>query len=135
MNELKCWVTRRHNGLYLVTAFKPIIEEVMGTGHNDAYVRYGDPVGYINIPYEFAMSVFPDAPQVRVQPKRGVMFGGIAEPITHLITRDPIDDLYRIYYDADCYIDHVCPWFIKRMFGILKVLKQQPVHFSGRMRE
>ena len=135
--KLKCWVTRRYNGLYLITAFEPVIQEVHGTGHDDAYIKYGDPVGYINVPYAFGMHVFDDPPQERVVPQRGTLFGGLSLDYTHQVESKG-DNLYSIsnYYNEYSRIDNVCAWFILKMFSIERMLEGHSVrvHFSGEMK-
>jgi hypothetical protein len=41
----RLYLTRQHNGHYLLSFFEPVIAPVRGAGHDDAYVRTGDPVG------------------------------------------------------------------------------------------
>jgi len=45
---MKLWLTRQHNGLYMLTALKPIFEKVQGQEFEDAYVAPGEPVGMRN---------------------------------------------------------------------------------------
>lgn len=137
MKEMKCWLTRRYNGLYLVTSFKPIIKEVMGTGHEDAYIKYGDPAGYINIAYEFGRRTFDNPPQERVKPQRATLIGSCqpAQEATHILVYDEKIQLYYIYKTHDCYINNVCPWFVEKVFGIKGTFKPQPIFFSGTMRK
>lgn len=45
----KGWLTRRSNGLYLLTYNKPVISEVGNTSKLDAYALVGDPVNYNNL--------------------------------------------------------------------------------------
>jgi hypothetical protein len=45
---MKLWLTRQHNGLYMLTAMKPIFAKVEGRDFEDAYVAPGEPVGMRN---------------------------------------------------------------------------------------
>lgn len=42
------WLTRQHNGLYMLTKLKPIFEVVQGREYLDAYVAPGEPIGMRN---------------------------------------------------------------------------------------
>ncbi len=42
---LRLWLTRQRDGNYMVTATKPVMTEVMGTGVKDAYIEPGEPIG------------------------------------------------------------------------------------------
>jgi hypothetical protein len=41
----RLWITRQWDGRFMVTLFKPVIATVKGTGHKDAYFKYGEPFG------------------------------------------------------------------------------------------
>jgi hypothetical protein len=43
------WLSRQYNGEYMLTAFEPTLEEVVGTGHKDLYILPGDPIGIRNL--------------------------------------------------------------------------------------
>ena len=104
--------------------------EVIGTGRMDAYFRYGDPMAYINITPEFVTSV--EAPQLteRVVPHKICFHGGLS-PVTHLLSLNAYG-LYTLDSITEAaYIDHVCPWFIEKMFNIIELHKPMPVHFTG----
>lgn len=133
INELKCWITRRYNGLYLVTGFKPVICEVVGVGHEDAYIKHGDPVGYINIPYNFGVQIFDDPPYEPCVPERGILYGSMHGPMTHVVEGSEVPNLYTIYQDSKTYIPYVCQWFITKMFNIKQVFHPQPVTFYGKI--
>lgn len=45
---MKLWLTRQHNGLYMVTLFKPVFAKVEGRDFEDAYIVPGEPVGERN---------------------------------------------------------------------------------------
>ena len=45
---MKLWLTRQHNGLYMLTANEPIFAKVEGRDFEDAYVAPGEPVGMRN---------------------------------------------------------------------------------------
>jgi hypothetical protein len=130
VNKVRGYLTRRANGLYLVTAFRPVLHEVIGAERTDAYFRYGDPMAYINITPEFVESV--EAPQLeeRVIPHKICFFGGL-QPATHLLSLNAYD-LYTLdSLTHAAYIDHICPWFIKKMFNVVELHKPIPVHFTG----
>lgn len=42
---MRLFLTRQSAGDYMLTAFEPVLHEVVGTGRPDAYVREGDPIG------------------------------------------------------------------------------------------
>ena len=95
MNQIRCYITRRYNGLMLITKFEPTIVEVMGTDHEDAYIKYGDPVGYLNISNEFASTIFPSLPKKYVEPRRAKMYGSSNIAFTHYVTC--YNNLYTIH--------------------------------------
>jgi len=43
------YLTRQHDGKYMLTAFKPVFHAVRGAGIVDSYERYGDPIGFRNM--------------------------------------------------------------------------------------
>lgn len=45
---MELWLTKQHNGLYMLTVKKPIIAKVEGRDFEDAYVAPGEPVGMRN---------------------------------------------------------------------------------------
>jgi len=45
---MRLWLTRQHNGLYMLTKNKPIIIKVEGREYEDAYVAPGEPIGIRN---------------------------------------------------------------------------------------
>jgi len=45
---MRLWLTRQHNGLYMVTHFKPVMAKVLGRDFEDAYIVPGEPVGERN---------------------------------------------------------------------------------------
>ena len=142
MNSLKCYVTRRYNGLYLVTALKPKHVQVAGTDHTDAYIRYGDPIGYINVSKLFAESVFGDMSSVTSDHRRAILYGRVPtlqEEMTHILEADyDIEKMtfgtgYSIH-GTGCSIYNICPWFVKKMFEIDTMWpKPCPLIFKGEL--
>ena len=45
---MKLWLTRQHNGLYMLTVKEPIFAKVEGRDFEDAYIVPGEPVGMRN---------------------------------------------------------------------------------------
>ena len=45
---MKLWLTRQHNGLYMLTVKEPIFTKVDGRDFEDAYIAPGEPVGMRN---------------------------------------------------------------------------------------
>jgi hypothetical protein len=45
---MKLWLTRQHNGLYMLTVKEPIFTKVEGREFEDAYIVPGEPVGMRN---------------------------------------------------------------------------------------
>lgn len=45
---MRLWLTRQHNGLYMVTKLKPVFAKVEGRDFEDAYIVPGEPVGERN---------------------------------------------------------------------------------------
>lgn len=45
---MRLWLTRQHNGLYMVTKYKPVFHKVDGRDFEDAYIVPGEPVGERN---------------------------------------------------------------------------------------
>lgn len=45
---MKLYLTRQHNGLYMLTKNKPIFQTVEGKEFEDAYVAPGEPIGMRN---------------------------------------------------------------------------------------
>lgn len=45
---MRLFLTRQHNGLYMVTKNKPIFAKVEGRDFEDAYIVPGEPVGERN---------------------------------------------------------------------------------------
>lgn len=41
----RLWLTRMHDGRYMLTAFRPVIATVKGTDFQDVYERHGEPIG------------------------------------------------------------------------------------------
>lgn len=42
---MKLYLTRQHDGSYMLTAFRPIVTRVRGTSFDDVYLRHGEPIG------------------------------------------------------------------------------------------
>jgi hypothetical protein len=135
---MRVWTTLRPNGLYMVTKFKPCITEVCGVGHLDAYVKYGDPVGFLNISEEFIFSVFSTTLTNILIPYRTKMIGKsiLSEAVKQLQPTHILERLFNRMYKikgVDCYITNVCPWFVKTMFNIVDLDRHSsmPIHFTG----
>jgi hypothetical protein len=47
--ELKLFLSRQGNGLYMLTAIRPKRHRIGNTSHNDLYIRPGEPIGYRNM--------------------------------------------------------------------------------------
>lgn len=45
---MELYLTRQHNGLYMLTKYEPIFEKVEGRDFEDAYVKPGEPIGMRN---------------------------------------------------------------------------------------
>ena len=45
---MKLWLTRQHNGLYMLTVKEPVSAKVDGRDFEDAYIVPGQPVGMRN---------------------------------------------------------------------------------------
>lgn len=45
---MKLWLTRQHNGLYMLTSMKPVKARVEGRDFEDFYIIPGEPVGMRN---------------------------------------------------------------------------------------
>lgn len=45
---MRLFLTRQHNGLYMVTKYKPVFAKVEGRDFEDAYIVPGEPVGERN---------------------------------------------------------------------------------------
>ena len=46
---MKIYLTRQHNGLYMLTKHKPILAKIEGTDIEDSYNVPGEPVGVRNL--------------------------------------------------------------------------------------
>ena len=46
---MKLWVTKQRDGRYMLTKLKPKICRIYGTEIEDAYVKYGEPIGLKHI--------------------------------------------------------------------------------------
>lgn len=46
---MKLWLTRQHNGLYMLTVKEPIMCKIEGRDFEDAYISPGEPVGMRNL--------------------------------------------------------------------------------------
>ena len=62
---MKLWLTRQHNGLYMVTKYKPVFTKVDGRDFEDAYIVPGEPVGERNFCDLILKLVNLDAPLKR----------------------------------------------------------------------
>jgi len=69
---VKAYLTRRSNGLYLLTYQKPIIHKIGMTDREDAYIPYGDGLGVNNlcewfVEYMFGIKDLEPLTSVRVK--------------------------------------------------------------------
>lgn len=46
---MELYLTRQHNGLYMLTKYPPIIQDIDGVGVKDAYIVPGEPIGLRNV--------------------------------------------------------------------------------------
>lgn len=46
---MRLFLTRQHNGLYMLTKLKPTFADVQGTDFVDAYIQPGEPIGIRNL--------------------------------------------------------------------------------------
>ena len=129
---MKGYITKRPNGLYLVTKFKPVITEIKLTNKLDAYIVYGDPIGFLNISQEFVNSVCGNI-NIETLKSHKMKFYSDGKS-THWLLRQT-NGLYQIRQinDVSNYIINVCPWFVKIMFNIedLSLKEIKLIHFSG----
>ena len=135
MRKIRCYITRRFNKLYLVTAFKPHKCEVRGTGHHDAYVTYGDPIGYINITQDFVCSIWPNCNIKVGETKRGIMISDDNQEPTHIVTFNKYVNVYTIKTINGSEINYVCNWFVSHMFNINTPTYDKYVHYTGYLLE
>jgi hypothetical protein len=56
--SVRAYLTRRANGLYMLTYLKPVIEKVGLSDKSDAYIQYGDLLGLNNLCEWFAWYMF-----------------------------------------------------------------------------
>ena len=137
MKHLRGYIVKRPNGLYLITKLQPKITNVLGTNKLDAYIIYGDPVGFLNVEPNFVKSIYVDLNIEPLTTHRMVLFGS-DYPTTHKIKRQ-FNNLCIIYEhnNADNKIINVCPWFIKTVFEIDELTPgiSYPIHFSGELTE
>jgi hypothetical protein len=54
---MKLWLTRQHNGLYMLTRLKPQESTILGTDKKGMYIEKGEPVGMLNL-CDLALKVF-----------------------------------------------------------------------------
>ena len=132
---IRGYITKRPNGLYLVTKFLPVICKIKLTDHNDVYIAYGDPVGFLNIDQKFVNSVYGNLEIETLKPRRMWLISK-GEP-THWLSQET-NKLYTICQidNVDNKIKNVCPWFVEKMFGITDPLEQDNptlIHFSGEL--
>ena len=131
---MRGYITRRSNGLFVITKFKPQIIEVKGTNKQDVYVTYGDPVSIVNVNDKFINSVYKSLNIGILQPTRTILVVN-RMPYTHMLKLQE-NGLYTICSKFNEYIRlvDVCPWFIEKMFNVSEL--QEPfllVHVSGEL--
>ena len=73
---IPCHLTRRANGLYLLTFYSPVIAEIGKTGVQDAYMRPGDPVGVNNL-CEWAVKTLWGLELEKLETRKVFMDGGL----------------------------------------------------------
>ena len=63
---MKLYLTRQLNGLYMLTALKPIFADILGSnGKIDAYIQAGEPIGMRNLCDRILILVGMDKPLKR----------------------------------------------------------------------
>jgi len=77
---MKLWLTRQHNGLYMLTKNKPIFTKVEGRDYEDAYVAPGEPIGIRNFCDAILRLVKLDKPLKRGQSIEIELDGKIINP-------------------------------------------------------
>lgn len=131
---IRGYITKRPNGLYVVTKFSPTICKIKLTNKDDVYITYGDPVGFLNVNQKFVDSVYGS---LKIEPLKSHRMWLIGKgEYTHWLLRSS-NELYEIC-QRDCVanrIINVCPWFVYKMFGIKDLNQDNPtlIHFSGEL--
>jgi hypothetical protein len=131
---IRGYITKRPNGLYVVTKFLPVICKISFTEKHDVYITYGDPAGFLNISQHFADSVYGDLQTETLQPRRMWLIG--KGKYTHWLLRSS-NGLYEIRQQDNITnrITNVCPWFVSKVFNIQDLSQDNPIliHFSGEL--
>ena len=133
--SIRGYITKRPNGLYLVTKLQPQITEVKLTNKLDVYITYGDPLGFLNIDQIFIDTVYGKDQNVEPLKIYRMRLNGGTDPITHYITKQE-NNLYQISTKNSYYnnIKNVCPWFIGTLFKDVDLTKDiKAVYFSGEL--
>ena len=76
---MEIYLTRQHNGLYMLTKNKPIFQTVEGREFEDAYVTPGEPIGMRNFCDLILNMVGLDRPLKRGETIRVELKGNVIE--------------------------------------------------------
>ena len=76
---MKLWLTRQHNGLYMLTVKEPVFAKVDGRDFEDAYIVPGEPVGMRNFCDLILVLLKIEKPLKRGEKIQIELFGNIIE--------------------------------------------------------
>jgi hypothetical protein len=76
---MKLWLTRQHNGLYMLTVKEPVFAKVDGRDFEDAYIVPGEPVGMRNFCDLILMLLKIEKPLKRGEKIQIELFGNVIE--------------------------------------------------------
>ena len=82
---MELYLTRQHNGLYMVTKYKPIFTKVDGRDFEDAYIAPGEPVGERNFCDLILRLVGLEKPLKRGESIKVILDGKVLENQTSLV--------------------------------------------------
>ena len=121
------YITKDTNNSYVVSRLKPqIIVDNVRVYSDDLY-------GFLNIPHEFAITVYGQFSIDYLTPTK-MTLNSEQEPKTHILLKQK-QDLYSICYiqDVNLKIVNLCPWFIEELFDVQGLDKDETVevNFSG----
>jgi hypothetical protein len=74
---MEIYLTRQQNGLYMLTKYPPIIQEIDGIGVKDAYIVPGEPIGIRNVCDLILKVCDMDKPIPRLETKKVNLFGNL----------------------------------------------------------
>jgi hypothetical protein len=74
---MKLWLTRQHNGLYMLTVKEPVFAKVDGREFEDAYIVPGEPVGMRNFCDLILMVLKIEKPLKRGEKIQVELFGNV----------------------------------------------------------